>query len=309
MTETLDFYHVVQHRATLSKLPKFWSKRLMQTHLLKKLNKLEDFTDTMIECPAGSFWMGSEKGVGYKDERPRHQVRITDPFWISRTPVTQGLYEAVMGINPSKFKEKDRPVEQVSWFEAVQFCNHLSTLDGLTPAYEIEDERKIIWNMEANGYRLLSDAEWEGSARAGFELKHTRNLPFEEIGWSLSNSNRHTQRVGQKESNYFGLYDLCGLVSEWVFDDYSTQYYGKQGPLRIDDPLYLESSSTFKVLRGGNWESSTDECHILARESARPTQVKSNIGFRVARTLLNIKGLSPSTLTISLDVNQLPQPT
>jgi formylglycine-generating enzyme required for sulfatase activity len=254
-----------------------------------------------------SFFMGESDVI--QGSRPLQEVCLTRCFMVSETPITQEIWNIVMHQSPSWFKGIQRPVEHISWWDAVHFCNQLSTLDGLTPTYHINNERQIKWNANANGYRLLTDAEWEGVARAGFNLKYTLKRPFEDVGWSLSNSNRHTQRVGQKEANYFGVYDLCGLVSEWVFDDYSTQYYGKQGSLRVDDPIYLDTVNTFKIVRGGNWESSTDECHITARDSVRPTQNTPNIGFRIARTLLNIKGLSPSSLTIPADVNQLPQPT
>lgn len=252
-----------------------------------------------------SFFMGGEGNFGSK---PKQEVCLTRSFLVSETPITQEIWEKVMNQQPSWFKGQNRPVENISWWDAVRFCNQFSTLDGLTPVYHIEEERMLSWNPEANGYRLLTDAEWEGVARAGFDFKYTHLEPFEELGWSLSNSNRHTHRVGQKKANYFGLYDLCGHVSEWVFDDYSTQYFDHQGPLRVDDPIHIDPNPTFKVVRGGNWESPSEVCQVIGRESARPTYTKPTIGFRVAKSLLNIRGLSPSSLTIPADVNQSPEP-
>lgn len=153
-------------------------------------------------------------------------------FSILATEVTQELYESVMGENPSKFKgEKNLPVENVSWYDAVYFCNKLSAKCGLTPVYAVDGETDVEkWgyaphitgtvsqNENNNGYRLPTVEEWQYAAKGGQEFKYSGSANLDEVGWYDKNSEEKTHPVAQKNSNVYGLYDMSGNVWEWCWD-------------------------------------------------------------------------------------------
>lgn len=217
----------------------------------------------MIAIPGGNFWMGSRKVVvDYGDERPRHQVAIA-PFWMSKYPITQAQYQEISGENPSEFKEKgnQRPVEQVSWWEAIAFCEKLGKKGDRV-------------------FRLPSEAEWEYACRAGTET------PFyfdKEISEEQVNHDEHfsqTTDVGIFPSNSFGLYDMHGNVLEWCADHWHENY--NNAP--TDGSAWLtEDENTFRLLRGGSWYSEPDYCRSACRYSIPPDDDQDyGIGFRVA---------------------------
>jgi formylglycine-generating enzyme required for sulfatase activity len=184
-----------------------------------------------VRIEPGEFWMGASEGdeEAFDDEKPRRRVRITRPFEMWNVPVTQGQYEALMGTNPSEFKGRaDRPVENVSWYDAVRYCNALSAKDGLEPAYEIvetedADEPQVTWKgLENGGWRLPTEAEWEYACRAGSE--GPRYGEVGEVAWYDDNSNSRTHAVGLKKPNAWGLYDTLGNVWEWCWD-WKTEYW------------------------------------------------------------------------------------
>ena len=186
-------------------------------------------TDTheMVCIPKGEFLMGALEADedAYDYEKPRHNVTLTRDFLMGKYPVTQALWENVMGSNPSKFKGSKRPVEQVSWFDAVAFCNKLSEKEGLDPCYTITGER-VMCNWNAKGYRLPTEAEWEYSAHAAGSFKYSGGDTVDEVAWYSENSESETHSVGQKKPNGFGLYDMSGNIFEWVWDrygDYSSE--------------------------------------------------------------------------------------
>ena len=248
---------------------------------------LQGATFELVALPPMSYVIGRGESSG---SRPEQAVQLAQRMWVSRTLITQALWRAVTGENPSWFKGDERPVESISWWEAVQFCNRLSLLDGLKPAYIIDGEKKIEWIQHSTGYRLLTDAEWEGVARSGFDLKYPGSLSLEDVGWFAINAQRKTHPVAQLKSNFWGLYDLSGNVGEWVFDDYLTTPYTVDESNSLDgtvvDPIALEppSASSFKTVRGGGWEQNEDICQVTSRESARPTHQRHHIGLRVTRT-------------------------
>ncbi len=251
-----------------------------------------DTRPTIIEdmalIPAGTFRMGDITGTGYIGERPVHEVTITRPFLMSRTEVTQERYEAVMGSNPSSFKGPDLPVEQVSWYDAVQFCNELSRLEGLDPCY-IGSDTNIVYDFTANGYRLPTEAEWEYACRAGTETDfHTGNMTspwgfdpaLDRAGWFNQNSRLTSHPVGGREPNAFGLYDTHGNVCEWCWDWCGDGYYAASP---ADDPRGPASGS-YRVTRSGSWCNFARDFRSAARDDRSPSGRSNTRGFRVVRT-------------------------
>lgn len=157
--------------------------------------------------PSGSFLMGSNSNEAFSDEGPVHEVTLTKPYWMMETTVTQRLWKAVMGANPSSHKDDnpeslDRPVVHVSWFDAREFAAKLSRITGL----ELD---------------LPTEAQWERAARGGVEGKD-RYGDLDEIAWCSNNSEGRTHKVAQKKPNNYGLYDMIGNVYEWCLDNKRT---------------------------------------------------------------------------------------
>jgi formylglycine-generating enzyme required for sulfatase activity len=226
----------------------------------------------LLPIGPGTFLMGSpENEAGRFDwEGPRHSVTLSRAFWLGRYPVTQAEYAKVMGQNPSKFKGEDRPVEQVSWEEAVEFCRRLTEQargEGSLPAgYE---------------YRLPTEAEWEYCCRAGGTGAYCYGddeARLADHAWYDRNSNRETHEVGLKKANSWGLHDMHGNVWEWCLDawDWGSGYKNEDG---IVDPL--SDSGQERVLRGGSWFDTGRLCRSAYRNANEPAFRFGYLGFRV----------------------------
>ncbi len=241
---------------------------------------------TLKQIPAGTFQMGSPDGKGADDELPKHEVRITRPFYLGIHEVTQAQYEAVMGNNPSHFSatgdDKDKvagqstsqhPVENVSWLDAVKFCNKLSELEGRKSFYEIAGETVRVPDWKASGYRLPTEAEWEYACGGD-------PADLEEHAWFDANSGSVTHPVGKKLTNRFGLHDMRGNVYEWCWDAYDKDYY-KQSPR--DDPTGPDiAEASYRVFRGGGWISDPRDCRSAFRSWFTPVYRDGHLGFRLA---------------------------
>ena len=236
----------------------------------------------LVRIEHGSFLMGSpDDYMGANNaEKPQHQVRITRPFFLGIHEVTQGQYQAVMGENPSLFKgSDDLPVEQVSWLDAVLFCNKLSEQEKKTPFYRINGREVTI--AGGNGYRLPTEAEWEYACRAGSTTLYPFGDDMSKLGdhaWYESNSGLKTHPVGQKRPNAWGLYDMLGNVWEWCQDWYEDGYYRASPP--ADPPGPSEASA--RVIRGGSWYYSAWYCRPAYRNRYVPEYRNYDLGFRVA---------------------------
>jgi formylglycine-generating enzyme required for sulfatase activity/predicted Ser/Thr protein kinase len=248
---------------------------------------------TLALIPAGNFEMGAADGES--DEKPPHPVTISEPFYLGIHEVTQAEYKAVMGTNPSYFsaggggkddvagQSTDRyPVEQVSWNDAIAFCNELSKREGLTPYYRSDEGEPV----GGDGYRLPTEAEWEFACRA----RSTTKFSFGDVAdrlnqyaWYAEDSNGKTHPAGQKLPNAFGLYDMHGNVWEWCFDWYYKDYYNKSSN---NDPMNTNPGNA-RVLRGGAWGDTNARglrSSYRFQNGAPPSNRFRNNGFRIARS-------------------------
>ena len=225
--------------------------------------------------------MGSNDGDS--DEKPVHQVTVSS-FLIGKYEVTQAEWKEVMGSNPSNWKGDQLPVESVSWYDAVDYCNKRSIKEGLTPCYS-GSGAGITCNWNANGYRLPTEAEWEYAARGGKHSKGYKYSGSNDIGsvaWYDGNSGSKTNRVGTKAANELGLHDMSGNVAEWCWDWYDAKYPSKMA--EFNNPRG-PSGGSLKVIRGGSVKNGIGtKLGILNRESGNPNLGYSYVGFRLVRS-------------------------
>jgi len=243
--------------------------------------------DTFVLIKGGVFTMGSpvsERGR-FTDEEPQHDVTISD-FYICMHQLIQGDFEYIMGRNPSQFKGYNLPVEKVSWFEAIEYCNKRSIKEDRTPAYTI-DGTSVKWNRSANGYRLPTEAEWEYACRAGTtgpfstgqnittrQANYNGNYPYSE---SASAEYRETTTpVGNFPPNQRGVFDMHGNVWEWCWD-----WYGVYSRIEQTDPAGPPTGIN-RVNRGGSWYNYIRTVRSANRENNHPSVKNNNIGFRLA---------------------------
>jgi formylglycine-generating enzyme required for sulfatase activity len=216
----------------------------------------------MVLIPAGECTLGDDDGEN--DERPAHRVRLA-AFYMDVCEVTQASFQAMLGRNPSKAQGLERPVERVSWFYAVQYCNMRSTREGFKPCYDL---KTLACDFAADGYRLPTEAEWEYACRAGTTTRWSfGDSPDGLAGhaWFKGCAEKTTHPVKQKQANPWGLYDMHGNVAEWCNDYYADRY----DPAATENPRGPASGST-RVLRGGSWMSDEDDCRCSARHSEPP---------------------------------------
>jgi len=209
--------------------------------------------------------------------RETSDVRLTHGFSMGVHAVTQDLYEAVMGTNPSAFKGGLRPVEQASWYDAVRFCNALSAACGLQAAYTIGSggEPSVSCDFRAHGFRLPTEAEWEYAARAGQDFEYAGSNELDKVGWYINNSSGHTHPVGQKKPNAWGLYDMSGNVWEWCWDRYGDY------PNKSQNDPYGPDFGDYRVRRGGSWSSYARLCRAAYRSWFVPGDRSVYLGFRL----------------------------
>ena len=274
----------------------------------------------------GTFTMGAK---GEKDAPP-HTVRLSS-FYIAKYDITVAQWDTYLkwdhiaansmegetytleGTITKVSPYPTSPIQGVSWYQAIGFCNWLSRVNGLKQVYKISDvkrvqdsylnpntgkrvyqssyhlEENVTWNHNANGYRLPTEAEWEFAARGGNESHgyvYAGSNDFNEVGWDIANSGGYAHPVGQKKPNELGLYDMSGDVSQWCWDWYSADYYLRsplENPKGPNNPTYVQTPGGLflsKVARGADWYYA-HPVPITQRDSGGPSS--HGVGIRVAR--------------------------
>ena len=215
----------------------------------------------MVRVEAGTFTMGAtpEMKDPYSDEKPTHQVTLTNDYYIDKYEVTQALWQAVMGNNLSNFKGDNLPVENVSWDDCQEFISKLNRITG-------------------KKFRLPTEAEWEYAARGGnksrgYQYSGSSNLS--DVSWYTSNSGRKTHTVGSKQANELGIYDMSGNVWEWCQDWKGTYISSSQV-----NPTGANSGS-YRVIRGGSWIRTARYCRSSCRYSSSPGGRNIGLGLRL----------------------------
>ena len=222
---------------------------------------------TMVPVEGGSFMMGAtaEQQDPYAYEKPAHQVTLSS-YYIGQTEVTQELWEAVMGSNPSNWKGDRLPVEQVSWNDCQEFITKLNQLTGET-------------------FRLPTEAEWEFAARGGNKSMHYQysgSNTLDDVAWYAGNSDSKTHAVASKQANELGIYDMSGNVWEWCQD-----YWGSYGSSAQTNPAG-PASGTHRVLRGGGYFNDASRCRSADRSNLTPGGRSDYRGLRLVLSELTL---------------------
>jgi formylglycine-generating enzyme required for sulfatase activity len=251
----------------------------------------------MVWVQRGSFVIGDNQVSGAK---PAHKVSFTNGFYIGIYTVTQDEYMKLIKPNPSHFQAGlfTRPVDGVSWYDAIAYCNTRSLDEGLDPVYEIMGSfnpgdwasypysswDNVTKRPQANGYRLPTEAEWEyaakgGNGSPGNYIYSGSNTP-DEVAWYNTTSGSMTNPVGQLTPNGLGIYDMSGNISEWCWDWYDPYYYSAD--VEWTDPTG-PSSGDERSRRGGSWNNAYTNVRTVIRNSFPPNNSTYVMGFRVVR--------------------------
>jgi formylglycine-generating enzyme required for sulfatase activity len=256
-----DYYHMIRKThgiVNLNEMP-YYVNGYIQEYVFDKTS-IDTLGGRKQEVPS---FVDAMTPVPYVDEEGKLQNLL-----VGQTEITQGLYEYVMGENPSRFKGSGQlPVERVSWFDLLEFCNRLSKMQGFRPCYSNidEDTESADWDRSANGYRLPTEWEWEYIAKANRDFEYSGGDNPDNVAWWLESSNERTHDVGGKKENSFGTYDQSGNVFERCWDLY---WY--------DD--------TIRVLRGGSWRNGASGIRAARRNIVTPSYQSGNGGGRLARS-------------------------
>ena len=215
----------------------------------------------MVRVEAGTFTMGAtaEMEDPYDDEKPTHQVTLTNDYYIGKYEVTQALWKAVMGKKPSKFKGDNLPVENVSWDDCQEFISQLNRITGKT-------------------FRLPTEAEWEYAARGGKKSRgyqYSGSNDISDVAWYDGNSGNKTHAVGSKQANELGIYDMSGNVWEWCQD-----WHGSYSSSSQTNPTGVKSGS-YRVIRGEGWFNGARICRSSYRDGRLPYASSRDQGLRL----------------------------
>ncbi|MCH1627930.1 formylglycine-generating enzyme family protein [Ferdinandcohnia quinoae] len=244
-------------------------------------NVNEYVNDLMIYIPGGvtdirdyrneQKWMSSNYKLGMPGVRKNLKETIwsvdVDPFFLAKFTVTEELYWRILGRSFINTIDSSKPVVNVSWVDAVNFCNLLSDQLGYDRFYQYhQDTNEVVCNHESSGFRLPTEAEWQYACKAISNGYRYGNI--DEIAWYKDNSNEQLHPVGEKKPNEWGLYDMLGNVWEWCWDLYDEETYG-----------------TYRIIRGGSWAEEERGCGATCRRKSMPNFSIDDIGFRIARSI------------------------
>jgi len=274
---------------TKSQLSNYASELLLIQLILQNNND-------MVLVEGGTYAMGDAFGGEYSQDGPIHQVTVNS-FYMNKTEIIQKQWKEIMGFNPSYFVGDKRPVDCVSWYQVLVYCNKLSVREGLTPCYSVKgtydvenwgaipdsvnnsDWNNVVCNWDANGYRLPTEAEWEYAARGGKSFIYAGSDNIEEVAWYGANSGMKSKEVGLKKANGYGLFDMSGNLHEWCWDWMDSFSNNNQnnpkGP----------ASGYYKCQRGGGWNNVPKTCVVSFRYMIGlvPYHEGINMGFRIVR--------------------------
>ena len=220
-----------------------FSKKMKIKHYspLVVVKYINDVEFKFSHIPAGELC--PESKVSHKDKPDK--IKIKHDLLMGQTPVTQAQWTSFMRYRRSQFKGDQRPVDNVRWYDCIQFCNALSIAESLTPVYHItqfgKDDIRISRILNTNGYRLPIEEEWEYSAKAGTELSYVGSNQIDDVAWYGCKA-RETQDVAQKKPNSWGLYDMSGNIWEWC------DRTPKTGDSRVKEYITI-----LRMTRGGSW--------------------------------------------------------
>ena len=257
---------------------------------LKKKNNGEKVFEETILVKGGKY-----KPSFIDDEKELFDIEVF------KYQVTQAIWTEIMGNNPSTFKGENKPVETISWWDTLEFCNKLSEKYGLIPVYNIDKKRGILTINQIDGeisfpdkadfsktegFRLPTEIEWEwfaiGGKLANKDEKILNANKMEEEAWYYKNSGGRTNNVGLKKPNQLGIYDCIGNVWEWCYD--TTEGDIESGKLYVYTAL--DSRKKYREIRGGSWKNGENTCTLFFRDYCDTFYADSTIGFRIVRTVL-----------------------
>lgn len=251
----------------------------------EKMNRDITYTQTQVLINGGIFRMGSTSGD--EDESPVHPVTLNDYYIMPREVTFREYDDFALETGRSlpednNWGRDDRPVINISWYDAIAYANWLSDQDGLTPAYTI-DGSAVSWNRHADGWRLPTEAEWEFAAKGGTYGKQTLysgSSDADAVAWYKENSGERTHQVGSRESNELNLFDMSGNAWEWCWDWYDSDFFentNQENPEGPDEGIY-------KVIRGGSWSYSFYSLRVTNRNWGYPDS-RSGYGFRLVKSV------------------------
>ena len=277
-------------------IKRYWSQvyyTLSNIEMVENLDLSEEseqveYIDAFVLVPSGTFYQGGPR-LAPSSEKPRHQVKLSKDFWVSQTPITKRFWTVIMADESEKLalvEVGDEPVVDITWFAAVRFCNRLSLKENLDLAYIIEDHEfpKVEFKRQADGYRLLTESEWEYATLGGLSTSLTAAPPPPAVAWTQERSQLSIHPVAQLDPNAWGLYDCLGNVAEWCQDVYRHDVYVERKQDRLSlDPCVYSGAEGERVVRGGAFDRASYLVNHYHREAYHPKASWSSVGFRVMR--------------------------